>query len=170
MASIDNKDNIRALSIAGPFARLIAEGSKEIELRSWRTQYRGLVLLHSSSSTDYDAYFDLLDMNAAECPKASIVGAAILDNCIAYTDATLWNRDLERHCWMSEEPYSDIRANYYNCKPPIGHVFVHSILFEEPILNVPGAFNYWTPRNDRQQAAFDQAVSYIKSLLVVSEY
>lgn len=169
MASIDNMDNIRALSIAGPFARLLAEGSKEIELRSWQTKYRGLVLLHSSSSRDYDAYFDILNMSASECPKASIVGAAILDDCIAYTTAALWNRDLERHRWMGDEPYSDIRANYYNGRPPIGHVFVHPLLFEQPILDVPGAFNYWTPRNDRQQAAFDQAANYIKSLLAVAK-
>ena len=77
--------NIRALSIAGPFARLIAEGSKQIELRSWKTKFRGLVLLHSSTSRDYDAYFSDLEMNIDECPKLAIIGAAILTDCIAYT-------------------------------------------------------------------------------------
>ena len=156
--------NIRALSIAGPFARLIAEGSKQIELRSWRTNFRGLVLLHASTSRDYDAWFSNLEMNIDECPKLAIIGAAILTDCIAYTNAQLWNCDLERHCWMGDESYATIRQDYYNGNPPVGHVFEHPILFEPFILDVPGAFNYWKPRNPRQQAGFDKALAIIEEL------
>lgn len=93
-----SNQNVRALSIAEPFARLIAEGSKTTELRSWKTNFRGLVLLHSSTSRDYNTCFSDLEMNIDECPKLAIIGAAILTDCIAYINAQLWNRDLERHC------------------------------------------------------------------------
>ncbi len=156
--------NIRALSIAGPFARLIAEGSKTTELRSWRTNFRGLVLLHSSTSRDYDACFNDLEMNIDECPKLAIIGAAILTDCIAYTNAQLWNRDLERHCWMGDESYETIRDDYYNGNPPMGHIFEHSILFEPFILDVPGAFNYWKPTKPKQQVGFEKALAIIEEL------
>lgn len=157
--------NVRALSIAGPFARLIAEGSKEIELRSWKTNFRGLVLLHSSTSRDFDACFDDLEMSLDECPKSAIIGAAILTDCIAYTTARQWNDDLERHLWIGDEPYATIRQDYYNGNPPIGHVFEHPILFDPFILDIPGAFNYWQPRNPRQQAGFDKALAIIEELI-----
>ena len=157
--------NVRALSIAGPFARLIAEGSKEIELLSWTTNFRGLVLLHSSTCRDYDAYFPILEMHPDECPKSAIIGAAILTDCIAYTTPQLWNRDREHHCWMGDESYATIRHDYYNGNPPIGHVFEHPILFEPFILDVPGAFKYWQPNNPRQQAGFDRALAIVEELI-----
>lgn len=157
--------NIRALSIAGPFARLIAEGSKTIEIRSWKTNFRGLVLLHSSSSRDYDFCFPVVEMNPDECPKLAIIGAAILTDCIAYTNAQLWNCDLESHCWIGDDSYETIRDDYYNGNPPIGHIFEHPILFEPFILDVPGAFNYWQPRNPRQQTGFDTARAIIEELI-----
>jgi hypothetical protein len=41
-------DTLRAISIAGPFAYLIAIGEKPAEYRSWKTSFRGPVLLHVS--------------------------------------------------------------------------------------------------------------------------
>jgi hypothetical protein len=38
----------KALSIGQPFAGLIVLGLKERELRSWRTQYRGPLIVHAS--------------------------------------------------------------------------------------------------------------------------
>ena len=39
---------MKALSIKDPWASLIVEGKKTIELRTWRTNYRGPVLIHRS--------------------------------------------------------------------------------------------------------------------------
>lgn len=157
--------NIRALSIAGPFARLIAEGTKEIELRSWETSYRGLVLLHASSGSGYENCFELLEMDKSECPKFSLIGASLLTDCISYTNADLWNRDIDRHYWMGDESYETIRHECYNGKSPIGHVFEAPVLFDLPITDVPGAFNYWLPKNPRQQAGFDKAIAILKKLI-----
>jgi predicted transcriptional regulator len=39
---------MKALSIREPWAGLIIDGKKAIELRTWRTNYRGPVLVHRS--------------------------------------------------------------------------------------------------------------------------
>jgi hypothetical protein len=41
---------LRALSLKQPWAWLIVNGYKDIENRSWRTNHRGPLLIHASSS------------------------------------------------------------------------------------------------------------------------
>lgn len=41
---------MKAISIKQPWASLIAHGIKDIENRSWRTNYRGRVLIHAGAS------------------------------------------------------------------------------------------------------------------------
>lgn len=41
---------MRALSITEPYASLICDGVKTIETRSWRTSYRGPLLIHASAT------------------------------------------------------------------------------------------------------------------------
>lgn len=67
-------DSVRALSIAGPYAYLIATGEKEAEGRSWNTNFRGVVLLHVSTGRDYGEP-QSKDMISA------IIGAAELYDC-----------------------------------------------------------------------------------------
>jgi hypothetical protein len=45
---------MRALSIKQPWAWLIANGHKDIENRSWKTTFRGPVLIHSGKMYDGD--------------------------------------------------------------------------------------------------------------------
>jgi hypothetical protein len=44
---------MKALSIKQPWAWLIAQGIKDVENRSWRTNFRGDFLIHASKSFDY---------------------------------------------------------------------------------------------------------------------
>jgi len=43
---------MKAISIRQPFAWLIAQGSKNIENRTWTTPYRGSVLIHAGRHVD----------------------------------------------------------------------------------------------------------------------
>jgi hypothetical protein len=43
---------IKALSVKQPYATWIAEGKKTIEIRTWRTKFRGRFLIVSSRATD----------------------------------------------------------------------------------------------------------------------
>lgn len=153
---------IRALSIAGPFAYLLATGWKTIELRSWKTNYRGLVLLHTSTTKEWDYAFELLDLTSEDCPKAAIQGAATLVDCVEYKNASQWERDLEAHQWLGDGDYEQIQRECYDGKPPFGHVFENPILFDEPIHDCPGAFNYWQAKKPKQQKGFEQAIARIQ--------
>lgn len=39
--------NMKVLTIKQPFATLIAEELKEYEFRTWKTKYRGEILIHA---------------------------------------------------------------------------------------------------------------------------
>lgn len=41
---------MKVLTIKEPWANLILEGKKTIETRTWKTQHRGLILLHASKN------------------------------------------------------------------------------------------------------------------------
>lgn len=41
---------MKVLTIKEPYASMILKGKKTIETRTWKTKYRGLVLLHASQS------------------------------------------------------------------------------------------------------------------------
>lgn len=43
---------VRALSIGRPWAGLVARGAKDVENRSWRTTFRGLLVVHAPKSQD----------------------------------------------------------------------------------------------------------------------
>ena len=46
---------MKVITIKQPFATLIAEGLKEFEFRTWKTKYRGEILIHAGKSFDKEA-------------------------------------------------------------------------------------------------------------------
>lgn len=44
---------MKVISIQEPYASLIKEGYKKIETRSWKTNYRGEILIHASSGKTF---------------------------------------------------------------------------------------------------------------------
>ena len=46
---------MKALSIKQPYAELILQGKKKIELRKWNTNFRGEFLIHASKIPDLEA-------------------------------------------------------------------------------------------------------------------
>ena len=66
---------MKALSVRQPWARFIAEGSKTVEVRTWRTPYRGPLLICSSSRQDPS--FDKLEKDI--CPLG--VAFCVVDLC-----------------------------------------------------------------------------------------
>jgi hypothetical protein len=153
--------SIRALSVAGPFPWRIARGYKEIELRSWATARRGIILLHASSGAGYEHLFEPFGLSRKDCPKFSIVGAARLVDSVCYDTEAKWEAHRDRHCWVGEETYLEVLSQYGGY--PYGHVMEDAIAFDTPILDVPGSFNYWQPKNDRQKVGFKKAIELLES-------
>ncbi len=72
---------MKTLSIKNPWATLIVDGYKKYEFRSWKTNYRGKILIHSSLGIEKDMLERFKDYNL-ECINGYIIGEATLTDCI----------------------------------------------------------------------------------------
>ena len=72
---------MKVLTIKEPWSTLIIEGYKQYEFRSWKTKYRGKILIHSSLSIEKDMVerFKKYNLNY-NC--GNIIGEAELVDCI----------------------------------------------------------------------------------------
>ena len=70
---------MKVLTIKEPWASLIVQGFKKYEFRSWKTNYRGKILIHAGlSKEDIDKYREYnLDISSGE-----IIGEAYITDCI----------------------------------------------------------------------------------------
>lgn len=81
---------MKTLSIQEPYASLILNGYKKIETRSWKTNYRGEILIHASISNKFlksinDPYILNLIKNI-NLNYGKIICKAELVDCIEMTD------------------------------------------------------------------------------------
>ena len=70
---------MKALTIKQPWATLIIEGYKKYEFRSWKTNYRGKILIHAGLSIDKSVANNFKDYNLEYANGAIIGEADILD-------------------------------------------------------------------------------------------
>jgi hypothetical protein len=98
-----------ALSLKQPWAALLVHRHKTIEIRSWRTLYRGPVLIHAARVPDLrrEAWALVPDEIYRAAQKGGrIVGAGVLTDCVAYGSAQAFGRDAVRHLnpatWLRE--------------------------------------------------------------------
>ena len=82
---------MRCLSIRQPWATLIVTGYKDVENRTWRTSYRGPLLIHATRTPDLAARTHglLTRGDIAGLPCGGIIGAVMLDDCVT-TAASQW--------------------------------------------------------------------------------
>ena len=72
---------MKVITIKQPFATLIAEGLKEYEFRTWKTKYRGEILIHAGKGVDKEAMkrYEHLKL---EYPQGCIIAKAVITDCI----------------------------------------------------------------------------------------
>lgn len=75
---------MKVLSIREPWATLIINGHKEYEFRSWRTNYRGKILIHASKSMEKENVIRFQDLKLNYNP-GFIIGEAEIEDCILVT-------------------------------------------------------------------------------------
>lgn len=95
---------MKALSIRQPWASLIASGRKTIELRSWRTNYRGrLLILAGASPWRGDHGFDL-------GPLGVVVATVELADCrpalVSDTERACLTPPAEHFAWVLRDAKS----------------------------------------------------------------
>lgn len=84
--------NVKCLSIKQPFAWLIVNGYKDIENRTWKSNYRGELFIHAGKTFDSDGY-DWVKSNFPEIvmPLKSdfelggIVGFVNMTDCVRHS-------------------------------------------------------------------------------------
>lgn len=72
---------MKVITIKQPFASLIANGIKEYEFRTWKTKYRGDILIHAGKGIDKKAMKKFEKYNL-DYPSGCIIAKATLSDCI----------------------------------------------------------------------------------------
>lgn len=84
---------MKVLTIKEPWASLIINGYKKYEFRSWKTKYRGKILIHAGMSLEKDAAKRFCEYNL-EYYKGAIIGEATITDCILVD--TKFNEELRK--------------------------------------------------------------------------
>lgn len=117
---------MKALSLKQPFAELILQGKKTIELRKWNTHYRGEFLLHASQTPDAKA---MKHFGFATLPAGCIVGKATLLDVKHYHNEREHAKDQHLH----------LATRFWGM---YGFVLKDVQRFKEPI-PCKGSLNFW---------------------------
>ena len=72
---------MKCLTVKQPWASLIVNGYKSYEFRSWKTKYRGKILIHAGMSLEKE-YVDKFKEYNLEYIKGAIIGEAEIVDCI----------------------------------------------------------------------------------------
>ena len=72
---------MKVLTIKQPWATLIIEGYKKYEFRSWKTNYRGKILIHAGLSLEKDMATRFENYNL-DYVSGAIIGEADIVDCI----------------------------------------------------------------------------------------
>lgn len=107
---------MKAITIKNPWAYLICSGEKDIENRSWRTNFRGRVLIHTAKT--YDCR-DFVPRVICPSPQSAIIGSVEIVDCI-WNSSSKWSFS---DCW--------------------NWVLENPELFDHPILDIRGALSFW---------------------------
>nr|MBP3680355.1 ASCH domain-containing protein [Clostridia bacterium] len=73
---------MKTLTIKQPWATLIIQGDKRFEFRSWKTSYRGDLLIHAGKGIDKEAMKRLKKYIPEDMPLGKIIGKVKLVDCI----------------------------------------------------------------------------------------
>ena len=76
---------MKVLTLKQPWASLVANGYKVYEFRSWKTNYRGEILIHAGCGVDKE-YLEKVKDYGIEFPKKKILCKVVLEDCIEIDD------------------------------------------------------------------------------------
>lgn len=76
---------MKVITIKQPWATLIAKGYKEYEFRTWKTKYRGNILIHAGKVMDKKAMERFKHLNL-KYPLGQIIAKATITDCVLVDD------------------------------------------------------------------------------------
>lgn len=78
---------MKVLTIKQPWATLIMLGDKRYEFRTWKTKYRGDLLIHAGKGIDKEAMKRLEKYLPVEIPLGKILGQVKITDCVMLTNS-----------------------------------------------------------------------------------
>ena len=76
---------LKVLTLKQPWATLVAEGIKKYEFRSWKTNYRGKVLIHAGVGVKKKELEKFKDLNL-DYPAKRIIAEVEIEDCLELND------------------------------------------------------------------------------------
>jgi hypothetical protein len=127
---------MKTISIKQPYACLICAGIKDIENRSWRTKFRGRILVHAGRTVIQPEFAIAGQSSIKEIRFAAAVNfveenslAGAIIGSIEIIDCVCNHQSI----WAEKDCYNWVLAN--------------PVLFKNPILNVKGKLSFWEYKN-----------------------
>lgn len=105
---------MKVITIKQPFASLIIAGLKEYEFRTWKTNYRGPILIHAGKGIDKNA-MKKYEQFHLEYPTGYILGIADLTDCIKI-DEEAKTMLKKKKSIVYENQINNKENNYYGFK------------------------------------------------------
>jgi predicted transcriptional regulator len=102
---------MKCLSLKQPFADLLALGEKTVELRKWKTKFRGKFLIHASKNIDKEAC-ERLDIDIDKLTKGAIIGSAFLYDVKEYKNQEEFNKDKQKHFSISRKYFDGYKYGF----------------------------------------------------------
>ena len=115
---------MKCLSICQPFAELIVQGKKTIELRKWNTKFRGEFLVHAAKNVLTEDC-KRLEISPEEIVTGAIIGKVNLVDVKKYESDKELNKDKKKHHSVSDNTknkYGFILENPKKLRVPIEHM------------------------------------------------
>ena len=138
---------MKTLSIKQPWASLIALGIKDVENRTWKTKFRGRILIHASAATVFDAYLpnggivgNWIDKHGYgwhynNIPHSAIIGEVDIVDCMI-NNQSIWAEKSEPELW------DDLGYPIYD-RPIYNWILANAVLYNAPISNIKGKLSFW---------------------------
>lgn len=150
---------MKALSVKQPWASLIAHNIKNIENRTWKTNFRGRIYIHASGKSVPDFSFNQQQHEALASVNtdninfvtSTIIGEVDIVDCVINHESIWAEKSLTK---PNIEDYRDDEGGnielfkfnletYKNSKPIYNWVLANAVLYDEPIFNVKGKLSLW---------------------------
>ena len=115
---------MKCLSICQPFAELIVQGKKTIELRKWNTKFRGEFLVHAAKNVLTEDC-KRLKISPEEIVTGAIIGKVNLVDVKKYESDKELNKDKKKHHLVSnntKNKYGFILENPKKLRVPIEYM------------------------------------------------
>ena len=140
---------MKAITIKQPWASLIVDDLKDIENRTWKTKFRGRVLIHAGmdnkwekkpisevlTERQFNEYYDNEFLLHPKYHYGAIIGSVEIIGCII-NHRSIWAEKTKPELWDENgKPIYD--------KPIYNWVLANPIKFDKPIYNVKGKLSFW---------------------------